>query len=78
MPTLEETATRLELKESRNANHNRHHDEEAFVFKFQKVLQQRQGGAHGGFNHKVGNNHARSFEGPRNSSFKPSYCGHSR
>jgi hypothetical protein len=76
MPTLEEIATCLELEESRNANHNYHHDEEAFVLKFRKVLQQKQGGAHGRFNHKVGNNHARSFEGPRNFSLKPSYCGH--
>ncbi len=76
MPTLKEIATRLELEESRNANRNRHHDEEALVLKFRKVLQQRQGGPHGGFNYRVNNNHARSFEGPRNFSFKPSYCGH--
>jgi len=34
MPTLEEIATHLEQEKSRNANHNRHHDEEVFVLKF--------------------------------------------
>ncbi len=75
MPTLKEIASHLELEESRNANHNCHHDEEALVLKFRKVLQQRQGGLHGGFNCKIGNNHARSFEGPRSSSLKLGYCG---
>jgi hypothetical protein len=34
MPTLEEIAMHLELEESKNANRNRHHDEEALVLKF--------------------------------------------
>jgi hypothetical protein len=76
MPTLEEIAMHLELEESKNANCNHHHDEEALVLKFRKVLQQRHEGPHGGFNRKVGNNHAGSFEGLGNSSLKPSYCGH--
>ncbi len=76
MPTLEEIAMHLELEESKNANCNHHHDEEALVLKFWKVLQQRHEGPHGGFNRKVGNNHAGSFEGLGNSSLKPSYCGH--
>jgi hypothetical protein len=65
----------LELQESKNTNHNRHHDEEALVLKFWKVLQQRHKGPHGGFNRKVGNNHAGSFEGLGNSSLKLGYCG---
>ncbi len=75
IPTLEEIAMHLELQESKNTNHNRHHDEEALVLKFWKVLQQRHKGPHGGFNRKVGNNHAGSFEGLGNSSLKLGYCG---
>jgi hypothetical protein len=68
MPTFEEIVMSLELKENMNPNCNRHHNEEALVFKFQKVLQQRQGELHGGFNCIVSNNHAKSFEGLGNSS----------
>jgi hypothetical protein len=41
MPTLDEIVVSLELEENKNANCNRHHDEEVLVLKFQKVLQQR-------------------------------------
>jgi hypothetical protein len=75
MPTLEEIAMHLDLEESKNANCNHHRDEEALVLKFRKVLQQRHEGPQGGFNHKVGNNHAGSFEGLGNSSLTPGYCG---
>lgn len=75
MPTLDEIVVSLKLEENMNANCNRHHDEKALVLKFWKVLQQRRGGPHGGFNHIVGNNHARSFEGLGNSFFKHGYYG---
>jgi hypothetical protein len=39
------------------------------------MFQQRRGGPHGGFNHIVGNNHARSFEGLGNFSLKHGYYG---
>ncbi len=40
IPTIENIISHLKLEESKNANHNHHHDEEVLALKFWNVLEQ--------------------------------------